>query len=148
MRLGKSPRLATVLPVAGLAAIGAALAAATGKVGWVISSLPLTPTPNGFTLLCVAVLVAGCWWRLRSIDTPPHPQLELVEREKWPAGAEPLADATWPEGLDPERAPWRPHLPPVEPWFGPRPIVLDPDEGRPTLLPATVQPVDDRQVTS
>jgi hypothetical protein len=77
---GKSPRfrLGTVLPVAGLAGLGIALAIGTGKVGWVIQSLPFTETPNGFSLFCLLILVAGCWWRLRSIDTPAHPSLEML----------------------------------------------------------------------
>lgn len=118
-RRGKSPRarLGAVLPFAGLAGIGLTLAIATRKVGWVVRSLPFTDTPNGFTLFCLLVLVAGCWWRMRQAETTPHPSLDV------------LLDLD-----DLEQEPWRK----LEKWpLGPgAPFAeLDPDEARPTVLP-------------
>jgi hypothetical protein len=91
--------LATVLSLGLLGTVLVSIAGATGKVGWVADRLPLPhPAPNGLSLLVVLVLTAGVLWRLNR-----------DKAEKWPAGAEPLAGATWPD--------------------------LHPDDARPTHLP-------------
>jgi hypothetical protein len=91
--------LATVLSLGLLGTVLVSIAGATGKVGWVADRLPLPhPAPNGLSLLVVLVLAAGVLWRLNR-----------DKAEKWPAGADPLADATWPD--------------------------LHPDDARPTQMP-------------
>jgi len=100
-RLADSGRasLATIASVGLYGTVLAALAGGTGKLGWLADALP-HPSPNGFSLLCLLVLVAGCFWRLNR------------DNEKWPAGAEPLADVEWPD-LHPDDA--APTLLPTEP---------------------------------
>lgn len=98
--------VATVLSLGLFGTVLVSIAGATGKLGW-LDRLPLPhPAPNGLSLLVVLVLAAGVlWWTTRA-ETSPHEKLE-----KWPAGAEPLADATWPD-LDPDEA--RPMLLPID----------------------------------
>lgn len=91
---------ASVAAVVSIGLYGVVMAGLAGATGKLVGALPITPTPNGFSLLVILLLVAGCLW-LRRVENP--------KLEKWPAGAEPLADATWPD--------------------------LHPDDAHPTLLP-------------
>lgn len=53
--------LSVLLPVAELGGGMLALAAASGKLGYLVRHLPMAPTPNGFSLLVLVGLAAGCW---------------------------------------------------------------------------------------
>jgi hypothetical protein len=75
---------ALILPTA----LGAGLiviAAASGKLGYLVEHLPLTERPNGFTLLWLLALAVFCWRQIRRYDR--------LEAEDW------LLDADWP-GVD------------------------------------------------
>jgi hypothetical protein len=106
-----------------------ALAASSGKVGYLVDHLPLTPTPNGFTAVCVAVLVGGCWWRLRRVRTTMHEldvllDLEQPTFEEWWLGTSPFTFA-------PEPVPRRRTYPAQTA----EDLTLDPDQAQPELLP-------------
>lgn len=79
--------LTLIIPVGLLGGILTALAASTGKLTDAATSLPLTPTPNGFTLFCLLVLTIGCWWRLRRHAFAHAGLDQLLAIETWPTDA-------------------------------------------------------------
>jgi hypothetical protein len=64
--------LSLVVPVAIFGSALVALAGVSGNLGYLWHHLPLTPTPNGFTLLALTALTVGWWWRLTRIPDAPH----------------------------------------------------------------------------
>ncbi len=132
--------LALVLPVGLFGGGMIALAAASGKLGYLLDHLPIVATGNGLTLLALAAIAAGCWWAMRHAETTAHESLELGA---WfgtavatPAPSPEPTPQPPPVGhvrhrLDPSTAGrfWLDD-PGVGPWFGPYP-----DDAYPTLLP-------------
>lgn len=136
--------LALVVPVAGFGGLMLALGIATGKASAAVKALPLPePGLNSWPLVCVAVLVGGCWLGLRRVETPAHPQLELPRQEKWPRRREPLDDCAWPDagselfGTYPfAEAPQPRRLHPAIPAED---LAIDPEQLNPTLLPVRAE---------
>lgn len=104
--------LAIVVPVGLFGGAMLGLATGSGKLQYLIEHLPLTPTPNGLTLLALVVVAAGCWWRMTRAETTAHESIEqafdMSAGEKWPR---------------------------TNAWFGTPAATLDPDDAATTLLP-------------
>jgi hypothetical protein len=87
--------LSLIVPVAGLGGGMLLLAAASGKLGYLVDHLPVIPPANGFTLLVLAALLAVLWVAFRR-----RPEPAVYELADWGDDPDP-ADSAAAEVFDP-----------------------------------------------